>query len=133
MEGKINVLYSTFFCQKELFFHRHSPYIAQRLYSLQQQSDRNWQNLNHYNNRFSTCTAEFRDLFVVFVFLVTQQKAVVAAQLKRIAKQKIRIGRWARKIVEGGYICLWFRGICCGVGCGCGTVRCLQGIGRRLF
>ncbi len=115
--------YSTFFCQQELFLHKHSPYIAQRLLQLQQQFDRNWQNLNHYNNRFNICTVKFRDLLVVFVFLVAQQKAVVAAQLKRIAKQKIRIGRWARKIVEGSYICLCYRCVCCRGQCGCVTVR----------
>jgi len=127
-----NVLYSTFFCQKELFFHRHFPYTKQKLLQLQQQFDRNWQNLNHYNNHFSTRTVEFRNLFVVFVFLVAQQKAVVAAQLKRVAEQRIRIERWARKMVEGGCICLRFRCLCCGGRCGCGTVLCLRGIGQRL-
>jgi len=73
----------------------------QRLYQPQQQFDRNSQNLIHYNNRFSTRTVEFRDLLVVFVFLVAQQKAVVAAQLKSVAEQKIRIERWERKMVEG--------------------------------
>ncbi len=37
----------------------------------------------------------------MFVFLVAQQKAVVAAQLKSVAEQKIRIERWERKMVEG--------------------------------